>query len=159
MNAAHLHLIVNHVPVLLTLFSVLVLAWGMAQSNKSFQQLALVGFVLAGVFSFVALQSGEEAEEIVEDLPGVTEHYIHEHEEAAEVTNWIAVLLGVASLAGLGIMRSSGSVKNAFMVVLLVGGIASAGLFVYTAYLGGQVRHTEIRPASSVQQPIQNSDE
>jgi hypothetical protein len=55
----------------------------------------MVGFIIAGILSIVALQSGEGAEDTVENLLGVTESYIHDHEEAAEITNWIAVALAV----------------------------------------------------------------
>ena len=156
MNAAHLHLVVNHVPILVSILSVLVLAWGMYRSNKSFQQLALIGFVVAGLFSFIAVQSGGDAEEIVEDLGGVSHNMIHEHEEAAETVNWIAVLLGVASLAALQISRSKSGINKKFLAVLLVVGTVSSGMFVYAGYLGGEIRHTEIRSNSandSVQQP------
>lgn len=152
MDATHLHLLINHVPILTTVFSALILLWGIIKSNKSFQQLALVGFIIAGIFSVVALQSGEKAEETVENLPGVTESYIHDHEEAAEVTNWIAIALAVVSILGFAVSRYKPKMMKAYLYLLLIGGIVSGGMFSYTAYLGGQIRHTEIRPDTNQSQ-------
>lgn len=145
MDSVHLHLLINHVPVLATIFSVLILLWGIIKSEKSYYRLAMVGFILAGVFSIVALQSGEGAEEAVEHLAGVSENMIHDHEEVAEVTNWIAVALGLASIGGFVIQKYKTAVMKPYLTVLLVVGFASSGAFIYTAYLGGQIRHTEIR--------------
>lgn len=158
MDATHLHLLANHIPILASVFSVFILGWGMLRGNKSFQQLAMVGFVVAGIFSIIALQSGEGAEDIVENLPGVTERYIHDHEEVAETTNWIAILLGVVSLAGLATLRGKPKISKVFLGIVLAGGLVSAGMFSYTAYLGGQIRHTEIRPDTTATQ-IQSGDE
>jgi|AntDeeMinimDraft_5_1070356.scaffolds.fasta_scaffold11337_1 uncharacterized membrane protein HdeD (DUF308 family) len=152
MDATHLHLLINHVPILTTVFAVLILLWGIIRSNKSFQQLAMVGFIIAGILSIVALQSGEGAEDTVENLPGVTESYIHDHEEAAEITNWIAVALAVVSGVGFAISRFNPGIMKMYLYVLLTGGIVSAGMFSYTAYLGGQIRHTEIRPETTAGQ-------
>lgn len=152
MDATHIHLMANHVPLLATIFSVLILGWGIFKHNVSFQNLAMVGFIIAGVFSIIALQSGEGAEDIVENLPGVTESFIHDHEEAAETTNWIAIAVALVSLAGFWVRRMKATFMKKHLWILLVGSVVSAGMFSYTAYLGGQIRHTEIRPDTSVQQ-------
>lgn len=146
MDATHIHLMSNHVPLLATIFSLLILAWGLFKSEESYQNLAMVGFIIAGVFSIIALQSGEGAEDIVENLPGVTEAFIHDHEEAAETTNWIAIILALVSLGGFVVRRIKPALMKRHLWVLLLGSLLSAGMFSYTAYLGGQIRHTEIRP-------------
>lgn len=146
MDATHIHLMVNHVPLLATIFSLLILGWGMFKHNESFQNLAMIGFIIAGVFSIIALQSGEGAEDIVENLPGVTESFIHNHEEAAETTNWIAIAVALVSLGGFGVRRLKATFMRTYLWILLLGSVVSAGMFSYTAYLGGQIRHTEIRP-------------
>jgi uncharacterized membrane protein len=152
MDAAHIHLISNHVPLLATIFSLLILVWGLFKSEKRYQNLAMVGFIIAGVFSIIALQSGEGAEDIVENLPGVAESFIHNHEEAAETTNWIAIILALASLGGFVVRRLKPMLIKTYLWILLVGSLLSASMFSYTAYLGGQIRHTEIRPDTSATQ-------
>lgn len=146
MDATHIHLMSNHVPLLATIFSLIILAWGMLKSEKSYQNLAMVGLIVAGIFSIIALQSGEGAEDIVESLPGVSESFIHDHEEAAETTNWIAIGIALVSLGGFGVRGLKPTLMKGYLWILLLGSILSAGMFSYTAYLGGQIRHSEIRP-------------
>jgi len=158
MDSVHLHLLITHVPVLATIFSFLVFVWGMIQSDKKYYHLAMVGFIAAGILSIVALQSGEGAEEAVEHLAGVSESVIHTHQESAEVTNWIAILLGVASIGGFLIEKYKPSLTKAYMVIILLLGLVSSGSFTYTAYLGGQVRHSEIRTQSAANQTEQGTE-
>ena len=161
MDATHIHLMSNHVPLLATIFSLLILAWGLWKSETSYQNLAMVGFIVAGVFSIIALQSGEGAEDIVETLAGVSESFIHDHEEAAKTTNWIAIILAFASLGGFAVRRMKPALVKSYLWVLLLGSLISAGMFSYTAYLGGQIRHTEIRPdatATQIESQSEHSD-
>lgn len=146
MDATHLHLLTNHIPILTTIFSVLILGWGIFKSEKNLQNLAMIGFIIAGVLSIVVLQSGEGAEETVESLAGVTENVIHNHEEAAETTNWIAMVMGVMAIGGFVLRKTKPRLMKGYLWILLIGGMLSAGMFSYTAYLGGHIRHTEIRP-------------
>jgi uncharacterized membrane protein len=148
----------NHVPLLATIFSLLILVWGLFKSEKSYQNLAMVGFIIAGIFSIIALQSGEGAEDIVENLPGVTENFIHDHEEAAETTNGIAIAIALVSLGGFAVRRLKPTLMKSCLWVLLLGSLLSAGMFAYTAYLGGQIRHTEIRPEATTTQ-VQSEEE
>lgn len=158
MDATHIHLMSNHIPLLATIFSLLILAWGLFKSEKSYQNLAMIGFIIAGIFSIIALQSGEGAEDIVENLAGVNESFIHEHEDAAKTTNWIAIIIALVSLAGFFVRRIKPTLMKGYLWVLLVGSLLSAGMFSYTAYLGGQIRHTEIRPDAAATQ-IPSGDE
>ncbi len=148
MNAVHLHLIVNHIPILVTFFSMCILAWSQFKGNKSFFSLAMIGFIIAGVFSIIAIQSGEAAEEIVEHLAGVSGDVIHEHEEVAEIANWLAVILGIGGMIGLFIQKKKESLIKVSGIILLLIALISTGVFAYTAYLGGQIIHHELKTNS-----------
>lgn len=144
MNAAHLHLLINHVPVLATFFSIAVLVWGIAAKSEAIKKVALVGFLVAGLFVIVAYQSGESAEDIVENIPAVTHDTIEAHEEAANIARWLTILLGIGGAAGLFMVsRRVKGLKN-FLWALLLLGVITAGFLAYTAYQGGFIRHPEI---------------
>lgn len=151
MNAAHIHLMFNHVPVLATYFSLVILLWGLVKKNDSYITVALVGFIVAGIFSIIAVQSGQGAEELVEDLAGVSEHIIHEHEEAAEGAQWISIILGLLAIGGLFMKKMSDTVKKYLLGAIVIFSFVSAGYMAYTAYEGGQIRHTEIRGQNAAQ--------
>lgn len=148
MNSAHIHLLVNHIPVFGVAFGLLALLWSLARSNPEMRKAAILLFVVSGIFSFIALQSGERAEEVVEHLPGVSESLLHAHEEAAELANGFVAALAVASL-GMAFAQRRGQrlLKiSQFAVVALA--VLSTGLLARAANLGGQIRHTEIRDSA-----------
>ena len=154
MNAAHYHLLINHVPILATFFSIAVMVWGIAAKSEAIKKVALVGFVVAGVFAIVAFQTGESAEDIVEDLPGVTHEMIEGHEESAGTAQWLTILLGVGGLAGLFMNSKSIKGLDKYLWLLLAYSLVVAASLGYTAYEGGQIRHTELRenPAETTSQ-------
>lgn len=149
MESVHLHLLINHVPILLTIFSLFILLWGMYKKENAVIHLSMAGFVIAAVFSVIAMQTGEGAEDIIEKLSGISEALIHDHEELAELANYGAILLGLVALAAFAIEKYRPAFYKPVKVVIVVLAFLSAGLFSYTAYLGGQIRHSEIRESES----------
>ena len=150
MNAAHYHLLINHVPILASFFSIAILVWGITAKSRSIKKVALVGFIVAGIFSIVAFQTGESAEEIVEDLPTVSHDIIEGHEESAATAQWLTIILGVGGIVGLYMVSKSTKGVNTFMWVLLVYSLVAAASLGYTAYEGGQIRHTELRENTTI---------
>lgn len=153
MNGAHLHLMLNHLPVLGTVFGLGLLAYGVLGKKPALLKVSLVVFVLAALAAGAAYLTGEQAEEVVEHLAGMSEALIEPHEEAA----WIALLgagvLGVLALGGLIWFRQR-EVPKAFSVAALVVALAVSGWMVYTANLGGKIHHPEIRAADAVSVPV-----
>jgi uncharacterized membrane protein len=146
MDPAHIHLLVNHIPVLGTVFGILLLLYGMLAQKHEVTRASLGLFVLAGLGAGVAYLSGEGAEDTVEGLPGVAESIIEAHEEAALIALIAAIVLGVAALLALVFLRTE--TPRWAAVTTLVLALGTAGVMAWTANLGGQIRHTEIRDAA-----------
>ena len=147
MNDAQLHLILNHYPILGTLFGVILVAYGFFSKNKSILHTGLVTLFLAALFAIPTYLTGEGAEEIVEEL-GVDHDVIHEHEEAAELAIWLMAGLGLLSAATFFLsLRASmnNSTIRILYIVTLVAGLAVFGYMTRVGGLGGQIRHTEVR--------------
>jgi hypothetical protein len=98
--------------------------------------------------------TGEPAEHLVEHLPGVTKPAIEQHEESAEAAFIAVLVLGIAVLGALGFFRGPRPIPHWFGVVSLVIALATCGLMLRTANLGGKVRHTEIRNIPEVNASI-----
>jgi formate hydrogenlyase subunit 3/multisubunit Na+/H+ antiporter MnhD subunit len=147
MDPAHLHLLINHIPVLGTVFGILLLLYGMLAQKHEVTRASLGLFVLVGLGAVVAYLSGEGAEDTVEGLPGVAESIIETHEEAALIALIAAIVLGVAALLGLVVLRKQ--TPRWAAVTTLVLALGTAGVMAWTANLGGQVRHTELRDEAS----------
>lgn len=150
MNWAHVHLILNHVPVLGTLFGLLLLAWGMVRRNESLQRAALATFFVAALVAIPVFLTGEPSEEAVEHLAGTAEQAIETHEDAALLSLISVELLGV--IAVLSVIRRRAGLSRFVARAALVVAVVTAGLMARTANLGGKIRHAELREGSATQQ-------
>lgn len=145
MNPAHVHLLMNHIPVIGVGAGLLLLAYAVMKKNDEMIRVSLASFVLLALVAIPVYLTGKSAEEIVEDLPGVSEAIIENHEEAALISLVSIEILGVVALAGLILSRRSNTTLKWFATGSLAISLVVAGLMGWTANLGGQIRHTEIR--------------
>lgn len=160
MNDAHLHMVVNHFPIIGIILGFGVLIAGIVFKNDSVKNTAYCLFIVGAIFAAVSMATGEGAEEMVEDMPSVGKKVIHEHEEMAEKLAIVLYLLGVVSIAGL--IANIKKHSQAKLVSFLALTIAAVGIFLgkETGTTGGEVRHTEIRAnAVTNSDTIQNGGE
>ncbi|PWA08947.1 hypothetical protein [Flavobacterium laiguense] len=145
MNDAHLHMVVNHFPIIGTIFGFGILITGLILKNKTLQNASYALFVVAAIFAVISMGTGEGAEELVEDMPNIGKEIIHEHEELAEKLAVLLYVLGGLSLVGMYLNFKNHS--KAKLLSFLILGIATAGLFLIqkVGTSGGEIRHTEIR--------------
>jgi uncharacterized membrane protein len=144
MSTAHVHLLLNHIPVIGILIGFVIFTLGVWRRNDSWTRLALGIFAAAALVAVATMLTGESAEEAVEHLPGVSESVIESHEESAKLAAIGAYVLGAVSVAALAWVRRRPLPRTLTVMVLpLV--LLVTGLMAYTANLGGQIRHTEIR--------------
>jgi hypothetical protein len=146
MNGAHVHLVLNHVPVLGTLFCVLALGVALLKKSDEVARAALFGLVLVALLTLPAYFSGEKAEDIVRRLPEVSTEIMEEHEEAALPALLTIEAAGVLALAALFVGRG-GRPQARWAVLGALGlGVVGLGLAGRASNLGGQVHHSEVRP-------------
>ena len=166
MNEAHYHLVVNHFPIMGTIFGLGILIAGMVFKKNSLQITAYVLFCIAAIAGFLSMNTGEGAEDLVENLPSVGHTIIHEHEEIAEKFAVIVYALAGFSLLTMYLQaKKSSFAKMASYFTLLLALIAAfIGKGVGTT--GGEIRHTEIRTTvnatstnTTEQAPIREADE
>jgi uncharacterized membrane protein len=153
MNAAHAHLLLNHLPVLGTAFGVLLMLLAFVRKSDELKRVGLGVFVAAALSAAPAYFTGESAEDSVEERPGISKAMIHEHENTAEGAAVALAVLGAVSLAGLVRFRRAACVPNWLSVSSLALAIVVAVLMARTAGLGGRIQHPEIRPSDGVAQP------
>ncbi|MGK5083474.1 hypothetical protein WDW37_09220 [Bdellovibrionota bacterium FG-1] len=145
MNGAHLHLLVNHVPLFSVTFGLIAFVWSWIRRSDEMRRASMVLFLLAAVSSWLATETGESAEKIVEHLADITKTLIHPHEEAAELAFAIAGALAAASLALEAAIRFKHSLIKSAQILILILALASSLLMARVAYYGGQIRHSEVR--------------
>lgn len=142
MNATHLHLLLNHIPVFGVFFAVFLLAVGYWLKSQAFKTTAMFVTVVASLLTFAVMQTGEAAEDAVEKIAGVTEAAIHDHEEAAEFAQITMYLAGAVAAAGL-VFRKREKIYNMAAMGLLVVGLFGFAVVARTNYLGGYIRHAQ----------------
>jgi hypothetical protein len=149
MNEAHLHIILVHGPVAGILFGVVILAFALWRRNDLLARVSLVTFTVVSIVVVIVYLTGEGAEEIVEELAGVSHDVIEAHEEAAVWALWSSLVLGVVSLGGLvGYRRTN--IPAWFMTTVFGASLIVSGLIGWTANRGGQINHPEIRSEEDV---------
>jgi uncharacterized membrane protein len=144
MTSAHIHLLITHLPIFGVLIGSLVLFYGILVKSNDTKIAAFGVLVLSTIGAVIAYLTGEGAEEIVEEISGVVESTIKTHENFALTALIGLILLGLLSIIGLLAIINKSSTSNKIANFILILAIACFGLVVYTGYLGGKIRHTEL---------------
>jgi uncharacterized membrane protein len=156
-NWAHVHLIINHFPVIGILGGILLLVYAMIRKSDEVKMVSFGVFVLIALITIPVFLTGQHAEDVVKNLPGVTETYIGRHEEMAEYSIVLMEILGVVALAGLVLLKLKGAIPRLVVIATLLLSLLTAAVVGFTANLGGQIRHTEIREGAPIP-PHDNHD-
>ena len=149
MTDAHLHMVVNHFPIIGIIFGLGVMLFGIVLKNKSLVKTAFGLFIVAALFAAGSMATGEGAEEMVENLPSVGDGIIHEHEEIAEKFALLLYLLGTVSVVGIYLNLKNNSKSKILIYTSLVLAVLGVFLAQKTGTSGGEIRHTEIRTNNS----------
>ena len=144
MNDAHLHLLFNHMPIVGSLIGILILVAGIFFKQPIVRKTAFGVLVFSALITLPAFFTGEGAEEIVEELPGISHNLIHEHEEAAELVLWLSEILGLIALIAFyleHVQHKFSAMANFFTLIFSIGTFVS---FAKTGNTGGEIHHPEI---------------
>ena len=145
MNLAHVHLLLNHIPVLGTIFAFLILAWGVVGRSHDLTRAGLVSLVASAVMAIPTNLTGDPAADAVKGLPGVTTPIISAHEDAADLAFYVLLAVGALALVALVVPMLSDDARRKLTLAVLAGALIAGGLMARAANLGGRIRHTEIR--------------
>jgi len=151
MNWAHVHLIINHIPVIGIGLLILLFIVAIVRKNKGLITVALAFIILISLATIPVYLTGEPAEEVVEDMPGISEELIEEHEEQAEIAFILVEVAGGLALITLIARRYSDNLGQRLVILTLLVLIVSGGLIGWTANLGGKIHHEEIRSGKDSQ--------
>jgi uncharacterized membrane protein len=148
MNTIHLHLLLNHLPVVGSVFAVLLLALALVRRSAELARVSFGFLTLLGAAALIVYLTGEPALDAIEKLPGFSEGIADRHEDAALVATIVTGTVGALALGALLVYRRRG-VPRWLTTLGFIAALGSTAIMGYTANLGGQIRHTEIRPGST----------
>ena len=145
MDELHLHLVVNHLPIIFPIVGVIILLIGIFSKSEVTKRNAYIIFILGAITSIAAMGTGEGAEDSATKIAGLSENLIKKHEEVSEIFAALTYVLGAISLAAL-IASFRNSVISKY-APFLVGIFAIVSLFFAqkVGTTGGEIRHNEIK--------------
>lgn len=145
-STVHLHLLLNHLPIIVTGLGLLLLVLAMWRRNELLLRVSMWFFVGAAVSALPTYLTGEGAEDAVKKMPGVTEALIEKHSDIALIAAIVVGVLGLMALYSLWRYRRPAMIPSALVRIVLLAAVAGSALMAYTGLLGGEIRHTEVRP-------------
>src|SRR5690606_26021317 len=130
MNAAHLHLLTNHIPIVGISIGLLILAAGFIFKNTVVKRTALAVFIFAALLAVPAFLTGEDAEELIEDMAGISHQLIEEHEDMAAVFIWLIEVTGILAAATLILSFSlKKSIDFLYVIVFCLAAVSAVYAF------------------------------
>ncbi len=154
MNWAHIHLILNHIPLIGVGFTILLFIFALIRNSKELINVSLIFTIIVALWAIPAYLTGEPAEEIVEELPGISENLIKQHEEMAEKAFIFLEVVGALALITLIVKSYSQKLGGWLMYLTLIGLLVGGGMIAWTANLGGRINHPEVRSKAFDNQSI-----
>ena len=150
MYLAHLHLLLNHWPIIGTVIGLGLFFVSLVVHSDDLKQASLALFSLIALLAIPTYLSGNAAEEEIKKIPGVSTAFIQAHQGAALLAFVFMEITGAVAL--LGLWRFSRTVKDPWisrpagwnLSAVLLSSIATVGLMAITGNTGGEIRHPEI---------------
>ncbi|MDP2479504.1 MAG: hypothetical protein Q8W51_07325 [Candidatus Palauibacterales bacterium] len=144
-NAAHLHIMLNHFPIVGVFAGTGLLTLWLLWRKEGIAVAGLWTLVGSGLSAVPVYILGNEAEDVVENMPGITHAAIERHQEAAL---WVLIGLLVLAVLSAWILwrRRAGRVPRGPILAVWVLALVASGITAWAAELGGEIHHPEIRP-------------
>jgi hypothetical protein len=150
-NFDHLHLLLNHVPIIGFFVGVGLLIASFTGSNEDLRRSSLIIFAVVALLTIPTFVSGVGADRSIAGDAGVSEALVRRHEGAAMLGLWFVEATGAAALMALWRSRRAAPPRRTVTAVLLLAVIASI-LMGRTGNTGGDIRHPE--PGATAGAPI-----
>lgn len=143
MNYPHLHLMLNHAPVIGAVVAILLLGWALVTRRREMIRLALTVTLLTGLSTYPAYFTGDEAHHQLRKVQGFDHDTVEEHEEAADWALYAMLGASAVAAAGLWVSRKGREVPRWAGLLSMVVLLWAFSVLARTAYLGGMIRHPE----------------
>lgn len=155
MNWPHIHLLLNHAPLFGAVFGTLLLALALWR-RQELTHTALYVLVFSGFAAIVVFLTGEPAADALANAP---EALVDRHEDLAGVATILTGLAAAAALLALLIPPRFGALARWMNGTVLALALGASALLAWTANLGGQINHPEIRRGAVTVSPAHPGEE
>jgi uncharacterized membrane protein len=149
MSFAHLHLLLNHFPIIGAIVALALFLTTFVGNNEGLRRASLILLVAVALLTLPTFFSGIGARAELKAEPGITAALMDRHEGSAMLVLFVMEITGALALAELWRLQRS-SVQERWsggILALLIFSILTVGLMVRVGNTGGDIRHPEIRLA------------
>ncbi len=154
LNMVHLHLILNHIPVLGAIFVTALFIIALVFRNVFLQKVSLWFLVMVALSTAVVYFTGDHSVALVENLPTYSSTILDAHRKAAQLGLAAMFVTGMIALGGALLYSNKPRLPRLLSTSVLIILLLNSVLFTYIAYLGGQVNNPTIRSNGPVSGPI-----
>src|SRR5262245_25020362 len=149
MNLAHIHLLLNHWPIIGAFVGLLLFLVAFVANSDDLKQTSLAFFTFIALLAIPTYLSGDVANEVLRASTPLPKELISTHQGAALLSLIFIEITGLVALIGLWqFSRMSrpapGPVARWNFPLVLLFSIVTAGLMTITGNTGGAIRHPEI---------------
>jgi len=147
MDFPHLHLLLNHFPIIGTMIGAGLFLISFLVRAEDVRRSSLIVFVAMALLTIPAFMTGVGAQEKMVADPSVSNTLIQRHEGAAELAVWFMEITGALAVVALwqSIRKASPTRWNKSAIVIF--SLVTVGLMARTGNTGGEIRHLEVRSA------------
>lgn len=149
-NLVHIHLLLNHFPIIGTIVGLGLFLIALIGKSDDLQRGSLVVFLGIALLTFPTYMSGSASADSIKYLPGVPLAMITAHQNAALLGFLFMEVTGAVSWFGLWEYRRKSRIGGVTLAVVLFLSCVTVALMANAGNLGGKIRHGEIMYASEV---------
>jgi uncharacterized membrane protein len=146
-NYAHLHLLLNHVPVIGSIVGLGLFLISFFGKNEDLRRSSYIIFAAVALITIPAFLSGFGAQQMIKG-PGVSDALISRHEGSALLSLWFMELTGAIALIGLWQSQATAPPPRWNVSAVMLFSVLTVVLMARTGNTGGDIRHPEVRPGA-----------
>ncbi|NQU33381.1 MAG: hypothetical protein HQ521_09120 [Bacteroidetes bacterium] len=144
MNNAHLHLILNHLPITFVILGFIVMVGGFLFRSEIVKRLAYIIFIIGAIIGLYTFYTGENAQQLLEGIKEIDNRVISTHQQIALVFLAFLYILGLFSLIGLIVNWKKKSYSKIIALITILFSFVVLYYGIQTGTTGGEIRHLEI---------------
>ena len=149
MNYVHLHLLLNHFPIIGTIVGLGLFLVSFLGKNEDLRRSSYIVFAAVALVSIPAFLSGYGAQLMVKG-PSVSDALIQRHQGAALLSLWFMEATGALALIGLWQSQRTSQPPRWNVSAVLLFSLLTVALMARTGNTGGDIRHPEVRPGQTI---------
>ena len=145
MDFPHLHLLLNHFPIIGTMVGAGLFLTSLFVSTEDVRLSSLIIFVVVALLAIPAFITGVGAQEKIVADTSISNDRIQRHEGAAELAIWFMEVTGAVAVIALWQCVRRVTPAPGITLAILVFSLLTIALMARTGNTGGEIRHSEIR--------------